>query len=76
MSEEHPVHYIVRVYRNNAAIHVQEAASREEAEALKARFEQVPHSEAEIEEVHEDSETDLTTKTREIVETIAADAQN
>ena len=76
MSEDQPVHYIVRVFRNNAMIHVQEAASHEEAAALKARFEQVPHSEAEIVEVHEDAETDLTTKTREIVESIAAEAQN
>ena len=74
MPEAHPVHHIVRVWRNNAMIHVQEAASRAEAEALRARFEQVPHSEAEIIEVHEDSETDLTTVTREIVESIAAQA--
>ena len=56
----------------NAMIHVQEAASYEEAKALQARFEQVPHSDAEIVEVHDDAETDLTTVTREIVESIAA----
>ena len=76
MSEAHPVHYIVRVWRNNAMIHVQEAANYEEAKALQARFEQVPHSEAEIVEVHEDAETDLTTVTREIVETIASESQS
>lgn len=74
MTEAHPVHHIVQVWRHNAMIHVQEAASYEEALALKARFEQVPHSEAEIIEVHDDAETDLTTVTREIVETIAAEA--
>jgi len=76
MSESHPVHHVVRVWRHNAVIHVQEAADLEEAKALKARFEQVPHSEAEIVEVHEEAETDLTTVTRKIVESIAGQASN
>lgn len=70
MSDEHPVHYLVKAHRNNIVVHMQEAASREEALRLKAKFEDVPHTEAEIVEVHDPATTDLTTHTREIVEDI------
>ena len=76
MSDAHPVHYIVKAQRNNIVVHLQEATSREDAERLKARFEGVPHTQAEIVAVHDRAETDLTTHTREIVDTIAKQAQN
>ncbi len=76
MSEAHPVHYIVKAQRNNIVVHMQEAPTREEAEKLKARFEEVPHTDADIIEVHDPAETDLTTHTREIVETIAKQAHS
>ena len=74
--EAHPVHYVVKAHRNNIVVHMQEAATREEALALKARFEEVPHTDAEIVEVHDPAETDLTTHTREIVEDIARRARD
>ena len=76
MSEAHPVHYIVKAQRNNIVVHMQEAMTREDAERLKAKFEEVPRTEAEIVEVHDPAETDLTTHTREIVETIAKQARS
>jgi len=75
VSEAHPVHYIVKAQRNNIVVHMQEATSHEEAVRLKERFEAVPHTEAEIVEVHDAAETDLTTKTREVVEEIAKRAK-
>lgn len=74
MSDAQPVHYIVKAQRNNIVVHMQEATSREDAERLKAKFEGVPHTEAEIVEVHDRAETDLTT--REIVDTTAKQAQH
>ena len=76
MSATHPVHYIVKAQRNNIVVHMQEATDRADAERLKAQFEAVPHTEAEIVEVHDPAETDLTTHTREIVETIAKQAHD
>ncbi len=75
MSERHPVHYLVKAHRNNIVVHVQEATSYEDAVALSEKFEAVPHTEAEIVEVHDRAETDLTTRTREVVEDIAKRAQ-
>jgi hypothetical protein len=71
VSTPHPVHYIVKAQRNNIVVQMQEANSHEEALRLKEQFESVPHTEAEIIEVHDAAETDLTTKTREVVEDIA-----
>lgn len=76
MSDRHPVHYVVRAQRNNIVVHMQEAPNHDAAVALKERFESVPHTEAEIIEVHEPAETDLTTHTREIVEDIAKRARS
>ena len=47
-----------------------QAGRYDEAKALQARFEQVPHSDAEIVEVHDDVDTDRMTVTPQIVETI------
>lgn len=68
MSASHPVHYLVKALRNNAVVQIQEVANHETALELKERFELVPHTSAEIVEVHERAETDLTTHTREIIE--------
>jgi len=76
MSEEHPIHYVVKAERNNIVVHLQEATSHDDALRLKAKFEAIPHTEAEIVEVHDPATTDLTTHTREIVETIANRAQS
>ena len=75
MGDNHPVHYLVKAYRNNIVVHVQEAATLEEAVRLREQFEAVAHSHAEIEEVHDPAETDLTTRTRELVEDIASRAK-
>lgn len=66
--------YLVRVLRHGHVMHGQITESLEDAESLKRVFEQAPSSEVEIVEVHDASETDLTTKTREIVESIASQA--
>jgi hypothetical protein len=71
VSEVHPVHYVVKAQRNNIVVHMQEAKSHEDALRLKKRFEAVAHTVAELIEVHDAAETDLTTKTREVVEDIA-----
>lgn len=68
MSQRHPIHYLVKVERNNVVVHIQEAVNHDAALALKERFELVPHTIAEIVEVHESEETDLTTHTRELIE--------
>ena len=68
MSQHHPVHFKVTAHRNNIVVWFQEAETRSEAEALRQRYESVPGTTAEIEEVHDPSETDLTTHTREILD--------
>lgn len=68
MSAAHPVHYLVKAERNNVVVQIQEVANREEALALKERFELVPHTDATIVEVHDREETDLTAHTRELIE--------
>lgn len=73
MSERHPVHFKVSAQRNNLVVWVQDAATRSEAEALKKRFEDVEGTSAEIEEIHDAAETDLTTHTRELLEEINTD---
>lgn len=75
MSERHPLHYVVKAQRNNIVVHMQEATGAADAERLKQRFEKVAGTTAEIIEVHDPAETDLTTHTREIVEDIAQRAQ-
>ena len=75
MSEAHPDRYVVTAYRNNFPAHLQEAATHDEALRLKAQFEAVPHTDVEIEIVHDPAATDLTTHTREIVEDIGRKAQ-
>lgn len=75
MTAIHPVQLVVRVWRNDAVIHLQHAASHAEAAALKARFAQVPHSRAEIVELH-DGEADITAMARDIVGKIAAQEQD
>lgn len=72
MSDAHPVRWLVKAHRNNIVVHVQEATSHDDAVRLKEKFEAAPHTEAEIVEVHDPAETDLTTKTREVVEKIAS----
>lgn len=76
MGDEHPVHYIVKAERNNIVVHMQEATSHDDAVRLKEKFEAIPHTEAQIVEVHDAATTDLTTHTREIVESIAKQAQS
>jgi len=76
VSDAHPVHYIVKAQRNNIVVHMQEAANLEDAKRLKEQFETVPHTDAEIVEVHDPAGTDLTTHTREIVESIAKEARS
>ena len=76
MSEAQPLHHVVQVWRHHALIHVQEVASYDEALALQARFQRVPHSETEIIKVHDQAATDLAGLTREIVESMAAQAPN
>jgi len=76
MSDLHPVRYIVKAQRNNIVVHMQEAEDLEKARELKEQFEAVPHTTAEVVEVHDPAETDLTTHTREIVEDIASRARS
>jgi len=76
MSDLHPTRYIVRAQRNNIVVHMQEASDLEAARRLKDQFEAVPRTTAEIVEVHDPAETDLTTHTREIVEDIASRARS
>lgn len=73
MTHEHPVHYLVTVSRRTHVMHRQMAETREEADALAAKFESVSGTEVDITEVHHPAETDLTTHTREIVEDLHAD---
>ena len=68
MTHEHPVSYLVTVSRHSHVMHRQIAETREEADALAAKFESAPGAEVEITEVHDKAETDLTTHTREILE--------
>lgn len=68
MSQRHPVHFKVTARRNNVVVWFQEAETRAEAEALQQRYESVPGTDAEIEEIHQPAETDLTTHTREILD--------
>lgn len=49
-------------------MHSQPADTRDQADALAAKFASTPGIEVEITEMHEKSETDLTTHTREVVE--------
>ena len=73
MTQRHPVHFKVTARRNNVVVWFQEAETRAEAEALQQRYESVPGTDAEIEEVHDPSETDLTTHTREILHNMNAE---
>lgn len=75
MTERHPVRHVVQVSRNNTVVHVQEAPSRSDAEQMKNRFEAIPRTTVEIVEVHDPHETDLTSRTREIVADIAGQAR-
>lgn len=75
MSQRHPIHYIVKAQRNNIVMSMQEATDRDAAQQLKDRCEAVPGTTAEIIEVHEPTETDLTTHTRELVEDVAEEAK-
>lgn len=68
MTHDHPVRYLVTVSRHTHVMHRQLAETREEADALAARFERVSGSEVDVTEVHDPAESDLTTHTREIVE--------
>lgn len=72
----HPVHYVVQANRNNTVVHMQEATSYDDAQRMKERIESIPHTTADIIEVHDPAETDLTTHTREIVEDIASRAHD
>jgi hypothetical protein len=78
MTDRHPTHYIVTAHRHNLVVHTQEAATREEAEALAKRFAAAPGSPVvvDIEEVHDPLETDLTAHTRELLEDMQAKAKD
>lgn len=76
MTAVHPIQLVVRVWRNDAVIHLQHAASRAEATALEARFAPVPHSRVEIVELHDHAEADITATTRDLVGTIAEEPQD
>jgi|GEM_PF-2747291 len=69
---EHQIRYVVKAKRYNLVMQMQEVATRDEALALKERFEQVPNTTAEIVEIHDPEETDLTAHTRELIEEIGA----
>ena len=49
----HPIHFKVTARRNNLVVWVQDATTREEAQALKKQFEAVAGTTAEIDEIHE-----------------------
>lgn len=68
MTHEHPVRYLVTVSRHSHVMHSQLADTRDEADALAAKFGAAEDAEVDITEVHDRAETDLTTHTREIVE--------
>lgn len=68
MPHEHPVSYLVTVSRHSYVMHTQVAETREQAEALAAKFESAPGTDVDITQVHDRAETDLTTHTREILE--------
>lgn len=70
MPATHPVHFNVEVFRHNFVMHAQLVDTREEAEALRAKFEEVPHAEVVITPVHDAAESDLTTHTRELLDNI------
>lgn len=76
MSDRHRIHYIVKARRNNIIVHLQEALDGDDAQRLKEQFEAVAGTTADICEVHERAETDVTTHTREIVEDIAKRARS
>lgn len=70
MTAAHPTHFIVTAMRNNTVVHMERAETLATAQDLKTRFEQAPHTVADISEVHERAETDLTTHTRELLESL------
>jgi len=76
MSKRHPVHYRVTARRNNHVVWFQEAETRSEAASLQQRYESVPGTTADIEEIHDPSETDLTTHTREILDDMNVEGRN
>ena len=68
--DQHPVRYRVTGRRNNVTVVVRELGSLDEAETLARRIVQVPGTDVEIVEVPDPTETDLSTFTRELSETI------
>lgn len=68
--DHHPVRYRVTGRRNNVTVVVRELGSLDEAETLARRITQVPGTDVEIAEVPDPTETDLSTLTRELSETI------
>lgn len=70
MQHRHQVRYRVTARRNNVIVVVQETGTRAEADVLAARMESVDGTDAEIAEVIDPNETDLTTFSRELSESI------
>lgn len=68
MMHEYPLSYLVTVSRRSHLMHSQMVGSKDEAEALAARYDSMPGVEAEVTEVHDRAETDLTARTREMIE--------
>lgn len=66
--QHHPLNYLVTVSRRSHLMHSQMVHTREEAYSLASRYESMPGVEAEVTEVHDRSETDLTAHTRELIE--------
>jgi len=70
MQHRHPVRHRVTARHHNVIVVVQETGTREEAEALAQRMTVVPGTEVEIEEVVDPTESDLTSFTRELSESV------
>lgn len=68
MSVKHPIHFAVEVSRNHFVMHTHVVQTRAEADAIVKKFEDEPHVDVTVVEVHEPEEADLTTHTRELVE--------
>lgn len=68
--ESHPVRYRVTGRRNNITVVVRESMTMNDARALARLIAEVPGTDVEITEVPDPTETDLSTFSRELSESI------
>jgi len=70
MQQRHPIRHRVTARHHNVIVVVQETATRTEAEAIARRMAIVPDTSVDIEEIYDPAETDLTTFSRELSESV------